>query len=100
MHKPRLKTPALISLLLASSAVMAAPPKTELECRACHGPGGVSQIKIVPSLACQKELYLINSMMAYREGRRIDASMSAAMGSMLDADIKELAAYYSKTGCP
>ena len=82
-----------------SVAVNAAAPKIEQECRVCHGATGISSMSIVPNLACQQERYLINAMMAYREGRRVDASMSAAMGSMLDADIKELAAYYSHLGC-
>ncbi len=99
MSRFTLQLLAMLGLLTTSLALLASPPKIEQECQACHGVGGNSQIKIVPNLACQKEQYLVNAMMAYREGRRVDASMSAVTGSMLDVDIKELAAYYSKTGC-
>lgn len=88
-----------LAMFSFSTTAFTAPPKIEAECRVCHGANGISSMKIVPNLACQKELYLINSMMAYREGRRVDASMSAALGSLLDVDIQELAAYYSSLGC-
>ncbi len=90
----------LISILLLAGQAMAAPPETEWTCRGCHGQKGVSSIPIVPNLACQQEQYLINALLAYRDGRRIDASMSAATNRMLTSEIEALAAYYAHEACP
>lgn len=70
-------------------------------CSACHGPDGVSVNPLWPSLAGQQELYLVNSIKAYRDGVREDVSMQPFVATLTDQDVEDLAAYYaSLTPCP
>lgn len=70
-------------------------------CSACHGPDGVSVNPLWPSLAGQQELYLVNSIKAYRDGVREDVSMQPFVATLSDQDVEDLAAYYaSLTPCP
>lgn len=70
-------------------------------CSACHGPDGVSINPLWPSLAGQQELYLVNSIKAYRDGVREDVSMQPFVATLTDQDVEDLAAYYaSLSPCP
>jgi cytochrome c553 len=64
-------------------------------CVACHGAKGVSVNPLWPSLAGQKEAYLVKQMTDFREGRRKDPLMAPMAQSLSDTDIKDLAAYFS-----
>ena len=64
-------------------------------CSACHGPDGVSVNPLWPSLAGQQELYLVNSIKAYRDGVREDVSMQPFVSTLSDQDVEDLAAYYA-----
>ena len=68
-------------------------------CGACHGANGISPNPIWPNLAGQKSLYLIKQMKAFRDGVRNDPSMSPMVKPLSDADIANLAAYYSSLAC-
>ena len=61
-------------------------------CVACHGrslqPG-------TPHIGGQDELYLRNSLIAYREGRRKAVAMNAISNALQPRDIEELAAWYA-----
>lgn len=67
-------------------------------CAACHGADGVSAVPMYPNLKGQKEQYLVSAMKAYKAGQR-QGGMAATMQGMAmglsDADIDNLAAYYS-----
>lgn len=67
-------------------------------CAACHGADGLSAVPIYPNLKGQKEAYLVSSLKAYKLGLR-KGGMSAIMApqtiALSDADIANLAAYYS-----
>jgi cytochrome c553 len=63
-------------------------------CSSCHLPD-YSGREQMPRLAHQRIDYLIDTMIAYREGRRsgIDTSMNSVMYQVPDADILALAHY-------
>jgi cytochrome c553 len=64
-------------------------------CAGCHGAEGVSNNPLWPNLKGQKEGYLIKQMKAFRDGTRTDPMMSPMAKPLTDADIDNVAAYYS-----
>jgi cytochrome c553 len=64
-------------------------------CASCHGPAGISLSPLWPNLAGQKEQYLIKQIKAFRDGTRQDPMMAPMVAALSDADIDNLAAYYS-----
>lgn len=64
-------------------------------CAGCHGAAGVSNNPMWPNLAGQKEGYLVKQMKAFRDGTRTDPMMSPMAKPLSDADIENLAAYFS-----
>jgi cytochrome c553 len=64
-------------------------------CASCHGPTGISMSPIWPNLAGQKEQYLVKQIKAFRDGTRQDPMMAPMVAALSDADIDNLAAYYS-----
>ncbi|UPW17899.1 c-type cytochrome [Agarivorans sp. TSD2052] len=80
------------------STANAAPAKAPL-CAACHGAEGKAMIPGYPHLAGQNEQYLISSLKAYKDKQRNGgqaAIMQAQAAALSDAEIAELAAYFSK----
>ena len=67
-------------------------------CAACHGANGISTNDMWPNLAGQKEGYLVAQMKAFRDGERKNPMMAPMMAPLSDADIADLAAYYSSLG--
>ena len=65
-------------------------------CDRCHGVNGNSQDPSIPVLAAQRADWLENVLAAYRSGARKSAAMSAMTTALTDADIREIAAYYSR----
>jgi cytochrome c553 len=65
-------------------------------CLACHGPGGVSQNDLWPSLAGQKRGYLLKQLQDFRAGRRYDPLMSPVSKTLNETDLEALASYYSE----
>jgi len=64
-------------------------------CAGCHGANGVSNNPMWPNLKGQKEGYLIKQLKAFRDGTRTDPMMSPMAKPLTDADIDNLAAYFS-----
>ncbi|MCK5382355.1 MAG: cytochrome c [Gammaproteobacteria bacterium] len=64
-------------------------------CIACHGADGIGTTNMNPNIAGQKEAYLAKSIKAYRDGVRNDPMMGAMAKPLSDADIDNLAAYFS-----
>lgn len=64
-------------------------------CAACHGPQGISSNTDWPNLAGQQEGYLRKQIRAYRDGDRVDPLMAPMVNQLTDADIDNLAAYFS-----
>ncbi len=86
-----------IVLALAGPAFATAPvrPARLGLCAACHGETGMAQIPGAPNLAGQKLDYLREALKQYRDGRRNAPLMRAAIGPISDADLDELARWYS-----
>ena len=64
-------------------------------CAACHGKDGNSVIAVNPSLAGQNYTYLVQTLKDYRSGARKNAIMGAQAAGLSDADINDLAQYFS-----
>lgn len=75
---------------------VAAPGKDKAAiCAACHGEAGISASPTWPNLAGQHRDYLEHAISNYREKRRQDPIMQGQVGALSDADVKDLAAYFS-----
>ena len=91
---------ALLVFLSAAANLNAAPDAAAGErkaatCSACHGIGGNSTNAVYPSLAAQTPLYTYYQLLQFREGRRVNDQMSPMAANLTDADMKDIAAYYS-----
>jgi cytochrome c553 len=64
-------------------------------CAACHGPTGRSANDAWPNLAGQKLPYLVKQLKAYRDSTRTNPLMSPMAKTLSDADIEDLAAWFS-----
>ena len=69
--------------------------KAESVCAVCHGIDGLAKIAEAPNLAGQNEAYLIAQLQAFKAGDRKNEMMSVVIQDLSDADIENLAAYYS-----
>ena len=82
----------------ANAADIEAGKAKSAVCAVCHGASGVSAVPIYPNLKGQKEAYLVSSLKAYKAGQReggMAMLMSPQAAMLSDADIANLAAYYS-----
>ena len=79
----------------AQAGDIAAGKAKSVTCVACHGANGISAIPNYPNLAGQKELYLVDSIKAYRDGVRKNPIMQPMVATLSDEDIANLAAYFS-----
>ena len=93
---------ALIALLGANAVVAgdAATPEKSAVCAACHGADGKATIAMYPHLAGQYSNYLEQALREYRAGTRKNPIMSAQASTLTDAEIRQLAAYYSSLPGP
>ncbi len=89
---------ALSMPMLANAGDAAAGKAKAGMCAGCHGGDGISIAPMYPNLKGQKAAYLESSLKAYR-GKSRTGGMSAMMYGMAaalsDADISNIAAYYS-----
>ncbi|HET9576522.1 MAG TPA: c-type cytochrome [Usitatibacter sp.] len=65
-------------------------------CDRCHGVNGNSTDPMIPALAAQRADWLEAALNAYRKGERKSSAMSAMSSQLTEADVKEIAAYYSR----
>jgi cytochrome c553 len=66
-----------------------------LMCQACHGLDGLSKVPDAPNIAGQTEPYIVAQLKAFKSGVRKNDAMSVVAPSLSDADIENLAAYFS-----
>ena len=86
----------LASVSIAGAADLeAGKAKVGAVCAACHGANGVSVSDTIPNLAGQKTRYLETQLKALKDGTRKNAVMSAIAAQLNDADIANVAAYFS-----
>ncbi|HHJ35955.1 MAG TPA: cytochrome c [Gammaproteobacteria bacterium] len=64
-------------------------------CAGCHGAKGISAVPTYPNLAGQKEAYLAKQIKAFKDKSRTDPTMNAMAAPLTDADIANIAAYFS-----
>lgn len=99
MHKLLISAIAACGVMFAISAQAAgdaeAGKQKSQACVGCHGMNGKSNNPMYPNLKGQQKMYLIKAITAYRDGKREDPMMSSFAKSLSDADIEDLAAYYS-----
>jgi cytochrome c553 len=69
--------------------------KAEAECAPCHGKDGVSEQPTVPSLAGQKNDYVVLALFQFRNGHRPSETMGPIAKPLTDNDLGNLAKYYS-----
>lgn len=111
--KKLLSLPALtlaVPLVLASFSVATqaqdakAGEKKATQCIGCHGIPGYQasfpEIHRVPMISGQNGKYIAAALDAYRKGDRKHPTMRAVAGSLSDADIADLAAYFEQQAKP
>ncbi|PLY12344.1 MAG: cytochrome C [Sedimenticola sp.] len=64
-------------------------------CRTCHGVDGISVKELVPNLAGQNPVYIVDQFQRFGDGRRFDYLMSGLAKSFSDEDKIRIALYYS-----
>jgi cytochrome c553 len=65
-------------------------------CAACHGADGVSAVPSFPKLAGQNRDYLYHSLKDYKAGKRKNPIMAGQVQNLTEADMQDLAMYFSK----
>jgi cytochrome c553 len=91
---------ATMGVLLAASCSasfagdIAAGKARAAMCSTCHGPLGISQLPNAPHLAGQPEIYTMEQLKHYRDGKRSNEVMAVIAKSLSNKDIEDLAAWY------
>ncbi len=80
--------------LAAQAADIEAGKAKSAVCAACHGVDGNSANSAWPSLAGQHAAYTYKQLKDFKEGRRVNASMTGMVALLNDEDMKNVAAYY------
>ena len=100
-------TYAIVAALLVSGRAQEPQPEpptvdveagrqiAEAECSGCHGADGGGKQANIPNLAAQPADYLVEAMHAYRDGGRLHAALQDMTAGMSEADILNIAGYYS-----
>ena len=91
---------SLVATLGWTSSALAAGSKEAGQakaatCSACHGMDGNSLNPEWPNLAGQGEVYLIRQLKAFHGGQRQNVLMSPMAAILSDADMADLAAFFS-----
>jgi cytochrome c553 len=79
----------------AAADVNAGKALAERSCKGCHGLDGKGAGPGIPHLAAQRERYLLASLMEYKEGKRHHSGLRELATKMPEADMRNIAAYYS-----
>jgi cytochrome c553 len=97
------KTLAAALVLLSLSAFaspsfaadLAAGKMRATQCAVCHGQNGIAVNPDAPNLAGESAGYIERQLKAFRSGERKNEQMSIMAQGLTDADIQNLAAWYS-----
>jgi len=76
------------------------PAKVAQLCSSCHGADGVGITGDFPTLAGQHADYLARALTEYKKGDRKNAIMAGFAAGISDAEIEEIAQYYSRQKPP
>jgi len=85
---------AVAGSVMAAGDPVAGKKKAAL-CIGCHGVDGNSSNPDWPSLAGQGESYLAKQITDFKTGARKDGTMNAMVGSLSDADIANVSAFFA-----
>lgn len=96
-HNPH--APKILAAGTQVAGDAAAGQKRAANCAGCHGANGISPNDTWPNLAGQHAAYLARILAAYKSGDQKDVAMTPLAQALSDADIQNLAAYYSKLEC-
>ena len=89
---------SILSLLIPACAQAAdakAGRKKAQMCAACHGIDGISKMPMAPNIAGSPAMYLEKQIKGFRSEERKDETMNVVAKPLSDADIADLAAWYS-----
>ena len=88
-------------VLKSGAATVGTPPaKVAQLCVSCHGADGVGITGDFPTLAGQHADYLARALAEYKKGDRKNAIMAGFAAGISDAEIEEIAQYYSRQKPP
>ena len=93
----------LVSCVLANSTTVLAQEGVEglvTTCAACHGENGVPQDKATPVIWGQNEGYMYLQLRDFQKGTRKNEQMRAIVEGLERADLRALAAHFSKLNWP
>ena len=82
---------------VAPAVVLPPPSATSLagSCSACHGPNGVSRGPATPTLAGVNKEYFVETMDAFKTGKRHATVMGRIAKGFSDDEIKSMAGYFA-----
>lgn len=92
----------LAACLFVSGNALAADPIAEKAklCASCHGESGIPQLKTTPVIWGQNEGYFYLQLRDFKSGARKNELMSPIAATLEKADMRALAAYFSKLQWP
>ena len=96
-------TVAMIPIAPVYAQIKGDPARGEAKaatCVACHGAAGAAPLAGLPALAGQPAQYLQLQMILFREGLRDSPQMAPFMKPLSDADLDDLAVYFSRSAAP
>lgn len=64
-------------------------------CVPCHGADGIAKFGEVPNLAGQNELYLLNQLHAFHEGKRAHKEMGYMSRHLTEEEMADIARYFA-----
>jgi cytochrome c553 len=85
---------------LVSAADVAAGKTLAEGCVACHGPDGVSQMPLTPSLAAQPDDFTQWQLVYFRGGTRKSEVMGPIAEALSNEEIRNLGAYFASLPPP
>lgn len=91
--------PRMVAMKKVEVGNASAGKKVSANCATCHGATGVSASGAIPNLAGQHGTYLASSLRAFKSKTRDNAIMSAMAAALSEADIEDVAAFYSQNSC-
>lgn len=89
---------AVLLIAVSCGALAADPPPGRAKariCVTCHGPLGIGNMPDAPHLAGQPSIYLADQLKKFRSGKRSSEVMNVIAKPLSDADIEDLAQWYS-----
>lgn len=108
MPRPSITLRRLAAVLLAAAVAPARPAPVEdtmaqrvLACTGCHGrEGRAAPDGFYPRIAGKPAGYLLHQLVAFREGRRHYAPMTALLDPLSDAYLREIAEHFAALDLP